>query len=60
MKTKVGTTQYMAPELHASGEKEYDGEMVDIFALGTILYVISTGTFPFESSKSSDNYYRYL
>ena len=39
--TQCGTRAYMAPEL--TGEKkEYDGEAVDIFALGMMLFMMMT------------------
>lgn len=43
----AGTAEYMAPELSIG--KEYD-HRVDIYALGVILYVLLTDSFPFDAS----------
>ena len=50
----------MAPEIYGKCEGGYDGVKVDIFALGQILYILKTGKFAFQSSKPTDQYYRYL
>ena len=45
LKTNLGTRNYMAPELHY--KRDYNGESVDLFALGVILFIMVTGRFPF-------------
>jgi len=40
-----GTPSYMAPELIR--KTEFDYELVDVWALGVVFYVILTGLFPF-------------
>lgn len=41
-----GTPSYMAPEI--VNKLEYRGPPADIWALGVLLYVFLTGTFPFK------------
>jgi len=43
-----GTPSYMSPELMA--RKNYYGHLVDIWALGIILYILVVGIFPFKGS----------
>ena len=42
--TKLGTEGYMAPEIPT---KNYEGERVDIFAAGVILFIMYAGNPPF-------------
>lgn len=58
LKTAVGTMAYMAPELFeirkkADGSK-YQGEPVDIFSAGVILFTLIRGIMPFEQASDSD------
>ena len=43
--TKLGTKNYMAPELLTP--KPYKGHVVDLFALGIVLFILYTGQPPF-------------
>ena len=43
-----GTPSYMAPELIA--RKNYFGHLVDIWALGVLLFVFLSGRFPFQGN----------
>lgn len=45
LKIFCGTPSYMAPELVR--KHEYDGQQVDMWALGVLLYAMLTGAFPF-------------
>ena len=48
-KERVGTEQYMAPEVIE--EKEYDGEKADIFSIGVLIFTILTSKIPFLNAK---------
>ena len=41
----MGTPDFMAPEFWLGNP--YDGEKVDVFALGVILFMLGTGVSPF-------------
>ena len=59
MFSRVGTKNYMAPELLE--KRPYRGTCVDIFAAGVVLFVMNTGTWPFEKDASTnDSIYRYI
>jgi serine/threonine protein kinase len=49
LRTKCGTPNYMAPEL--SGQDEYEGPPVDIFACGVMLFMMLTSKQPFNEAN---------
>jgi len=53
-----GTETYMSPEQHL--KHFYDGQKVDTFALGVVLFIISTGKPPCTGSKLQNPYYKCL
>jgi len=55
LKTILGTYGYMAPEQHLG--RVYNGEKVDIFALGVILFVMLSMHPPFNASILKDQFY---
>lgn len=54
MYTRVGTKNYMAPELIE--KRPYRGTSVDIFAAGVVLFAMMTGSMPFEKNATTDDY----
>ena len=60
-KERIGTPQYMAPEIIA--KKEYDGKKVDIFSTGVLLFTLLTCKMPFPKIKKGDKIkqlYKYI
>ena len=63
-KEKVGTQEYMAPEVIQ--KKEYDGEKADIFSTGVLLFTILSSRIPFPNAKifnegnQIDQLYRFI
>lgn len=47
----------MAPEIQS---KHYKGTQVDVFSAGVILFIMYTGTPPFEKTTPTDSYYRLI
>lgn len=45
LKSYRGTKTYMAPEIKEG--KIYDGQKIDMFSVGVILFIIVNGIFPF-------------
>lgn len=56
--TKLGTLNYMAPEIHL--RQPYQGRTVDLFSSAIILFIMVTGGFPFVQAAPSDQYYKCL
>ena len=53
-----GTPMYMAPEiLLSTKDKGYKGFPVDIWSAGIALYIMLSGTFPFNIKKYSDSFF---
>jgi len=55
-----GSEIYSSPETRKGNNSGYDGIKNDIFSLGVLLFVITIGRFPFNSSKYSDKKYRLI
>ena len=51
-----GTPSYMCPEIVK--KHDYDGQYVDLWALGVMLYAMLTGLFPFRGSSENELYLR--
>jgi MAP/microtubule affinity-regulating kinase len=49
-----GTPSYMSPEIVQ--KKEYRGGPADVWAVGVVLYVLATGSFPFKSPIERELY----
>ena len=57
LQTKLGTSNYMAPEIHE--EKAYNGAQVDLFALAIILFILVSGHPPFNTAEvTADPFYK--
>jgi len=54
---RVGSCPYMAPEVGMTPHVGYDGEKVDIFALGVMLFILCVGFVPFEKADERDKGY---
>ena len=52
-RTFKGTMAYMAPEILQS--RPYQGETVDLFALAGILFVMRTGSMPFDQMAAGND-----
>ena len=55
---KVGTKNYMAPEVRVATEKGFRGCKPDIFALGVLLFAMHFGFPPWEETSERDRYFR--
>jgi len=58
LKVTCGTASYMSPEL--CQKQEYSGFAADIWALGVVLFVMMTGTFPFKAKTEKELYSRII
>ena len=51
--SNVGTPAYVPPEvLMAKNNKGYDGQAMDVWACGVILFLMLTGAFPFQDGSN--------
>lgn len=53
-----GTPVYIAPEI-LNGEL-YDGELVDVFSSGVVLFAMISGSLPFEWALKTDQIYNLI
>lgn len=58
LKTQLGTQSYMAPEILA--REAYQGHVVDLFALGIILFILYSGHPPFATADPRDPHYKLI
>ncbi|CAD8176830.1 unnamed protein product [Paramecium pentaurelia] len=58
LKTYCGSQSYMAPEI--TKNHEYNGNKADIFSAGVILFILYTGSPPFESTFANDSLFQYF
>lgn len=56
LNTKLGTLNYMAPEIHLGAP--YQGKQVDIFAAAIILFIMVARHPPFTEAKVTDPFYK--
>lgn len=57
-RSQIGTPGYMAPEI--INKQPYQGQVVDLFALGVILFIMRSGHPPFSQASEEDRYYQLL
>ena len=57
LREELGTHEYAAPEIYKG---YYDGEKVDIFALGVILFNLVTGKYGFTEAKTTNTFYKLI
>jgi len=55
---KTGTPSYRPPEMWAEEYKGHNGIATDIFQLGVVLYILTTGMPPFHEANRSDPHYK--
>lgn len=58
LKSYRGTMTYMAPEIKEG--KTYDGQHIDMFSVGVILFIIVQGIFPFKEAKKDEYFYNLI
>lgn len=58
LKTQLGTQAYMAPEILL--KEPYQGHVVDLFALGIILFILYSGHPPFSNADPKDSHYKLI
>ena len=56
--TQTGTKAYMAPEILK--KRLYSGEVIDLWALGVILFILYTGLPPFSLADPREEYYKMI
>ena len=54
----VGSLGFMAPEIHA--KQPYQAQVVDLFALGVILFIMYAGHPPFNMANMEDPHYKLI
>lgn len=57
---KMGTTNYMAPEIYNTHELPCQAGATDIFSLGVMFFMLAFGAPPFQSAEYSDSFYSFL
>jgi len=56
--SQIGTPGYMAPEIIQN--QAYQGQVVDLFALAVILFIMRSGHPPFGRATEDDRYFQLL
>ena len=57
---KMGTPNYMAPEMHQAAEMPCKAQQTDIFSLGVVFFMLAFGAPPFHSAVNTDSFYSFL
>jgi len=56
----MGTSIYMAPEIHSAMDIPCRAQATDIFSLGVLFFVLAFGVPPFHTAEMSDGYFCFL
>ena len=51
---------FSSPDVYNAASRGYDGVKNELFSLGVVLFVITTGKLPFENPTFSDSCYRFI
>jgi len=57
---KMGTTVYMAPEMHQASEMPCKAQATDMFSLGVLLFMLAFGAPPFHAAVNTDGFFSFL
>lgn len=57
-KSRAGTSQYLAPEIHA--DRNFDPKDGDLFAAAIMLFCMISGSMPFNKATECDKLYKYV
>lgn len=57
---KMGTSIYMAPEIHNARDIPCRAQATDIFSLGVLFFMLAFGVPPFHSAEMSDGFFCFL
>jgi serine/threonine protein kinase len=60
LRKRSRTPRYSSPDVRLALTKGYNGIKNDIFSLGVLLFVITIGKFPFDSTTYSDDKYKFI
>ena len=60
LRKRSRTPRYSSPDVRLALTKGYNGIKNDIFSLGVLLFVITIGNFPFDTSTYSDDKYKFI
>ena len=60
VRSKMGTSIYMAPEIYGASTLPCKASTTDIFSLGVLFFMIAFGAPPFNCANISDGFFSFL
>lgn len=60
VRSKMGTSIYMAPEIYGASQMPCKASTTDIFSLGVLFFMLAFGAPPFNSADFSDGFFSFL